>query len=119
MVLAKMEHRGWVLLAIMLAASLLWLNPKVTLGVAVGGVLALYDFRLMRKVLAPVVEKGGGKGVLFVIQILKYLVMGVVLGTLFWFKVVNPIASVVGLSIMFLIPVLYLLDAKSDLEEVA
>ncbi len=119
MVLARMERRGWALLGGMLVASLPWLDPKVTLGVAVGGVLALCDFGLMRRVLAPVVKNGGGKGALFVIQALKYLVMGTVLGTLFWFKVVNPLASVVGLSIMFLIPFLYLFDTKRELEEVA
>lgn len=119
MVLARMERRGWILLGGMLMVSLLWLDLRVTLGIAVGGVLSMLDFGLMRRVLAPVVRNGGGKGALFVIQALKYLVMGTVLGILFWFKVVNPVASVVGLSVMFLIPFLYLFDAKREIEEVA
>ncbi len=119
MVLAKMESRGWILLGVFLVLSVAWLDPKVTLGVAVGGVLALCDFGLMRRFLAPAVRNGAGKGALFVLQAIKYLVMGAVLGTLFWFKVINPIASVVGLSIMFLIPLLHLFDLKRELEEVA
>jgi hypothetical protein len=119
MVLARMESRGWALLGVMLLASLVWLDWKVTLGVAVGGVLALCDFGLMRRVLAPAVKSGGGKWALFAIQAVKYLVMGSVLGTLFWFKIVNPLASVVGVSIMFLIPLLHLFDLKRELEEVA
>ena len=119
MVLRRLERRGWILLLGMLLVSVLWQDPRVTLGVAVGGMLSLFDFGLMSRVLAGVVRNGGGKGALFVLQALKYVVMGTVLGTLFWFKVVNPVASVVGLSIMFLIPILHIFDIKRELKEVA
>jgi len=118
MVLKKMERRGWIFLVGMLLVSVLWEDPRVTLGVAVGGVLSLFDFGLMRRVLAPVVANGGGKGALFVLQALKYVVMGTVLGTLFWFRLVDPLAAVAGLSIMFLIPILHIFDIKRELEEV-
>jgi len=37
---------------------------------------------------------------------------------LFWFKLVDPLASVIGLSIIFLIPLLHLFTIKRELEEV-
>ncbi len=117
-VIKNMEKRGWVILAFLVLGSLLWKDWKLTLGVALGGGVALGDVVLMRTLFSRMVLHGRGK-VLFVFQVFKYLALAVLFGTLFLLKLVNPLGVLVGLSLLVLMPVTGLPGIKRELEEVA
>jgi len=117
-VIKKMERRGWLLLASMVLVSLFWRDAKVTLGVLLGGGIALADIWLIRTLFSKLVKEGRGKA-LFVVQIVKYLVIAVVLGILFFFKLVSPLAVLAGLSLLVFMPLIGLPRLERELEEVA
>jgi len=117
-VIKKMERRGWLLLASMVLVSLFWRDAKVTLGVLLGGGIALADIWLIRTLFSKLVKEGRGKA-LFVVQIVKYLIIAVVLGILFFFKLVSPLAVLAGLSLLVFMPLIGLPRLKRELEEVA
>ncbi len=117
-VIKKMERRGWLLLASMVLVSLFWRDARVTLGVLLGGGIALADVWLMRTLFSELVKGGRGKA-LFLVQIVKYLVIAIVLGTLFFFRLVSPLAVLAGLSLLVFMPLMGLPRLERELEEVA
>ncbi len=44
-----LARRNWIILAVLIAASCLWRSLPVTLGVASGGLLAIFSFGWMRR----------------------------------------------------------------------
>ena len=117
-VVKNMEKRGWVILVLMVLVSLLWRDWRLTLGVATGGLVALADMWLMRAFFAGLIKKGKGKA-LFVAQLVKYLVLAVILGVSFFFKLVSPLGVLLGLSLLVLMPIIGLSRLERELEEVA
>ncbi len=116
-VVKKMEMRGWILLAFMLVVTFLWYSFPITLGVFVGGIIALGDIWLMRTLFPRLIRKAKGV-VLFVVQLAKYLFMAMFLGLLFFFKVVNPLATLVGLSLLVVVPLTGLFHLGREMGEV-
>ena len=87
------------------------------MGVLVGGLLALGDFWLIRRA-SPWLVRSGGGGILFFLQILKYLVMSVILGAGFFVGLINPLAALVGLSLLIIMPISGIWDLKREMKEV-
>ncbi len=114
----KMEKRGVVLLTFLTLSSLFWKSFPVTFGVLIGGALALGDFWLMRNLFPRLVKEGKGKGLLLV-QIFKYLIMGLILGTGFFIGLVNPLAALIGLSLLVVMPLSGIWDLWREMKEVA
>lgn len=117
-VIKRMERRGWLLLASMVVVSLFWRDAKVTLGVLLGGGIALADIWLIRTLFSGLVKEGRGKA-LFVVQLVKYLILAIILGILFFFKLVSPLAVLAGLSLLVFMPLIGLPRLERELEEVA
>jgi hypothetical protein len=99
-----MARRNWVILAVLILASLFWRSPAVTFGVLSGGLLAIlaYYWRylaLSRLLGAP--SRQAAKGFQF-----NYMVRLAVLGSVLFLLIakarVDPTALVVGLSVVVL-----------------
>ncbi len=102
-IIRRMQVKGFWLAGLFILFSMLFGRWDVFLGVLVGSLLACGDFYILCTVCREVVE--AGSSVLFWgVQVFKYLFMAVVLGVLFYSKAINPIATVVGLSLIVLIP---------------
>ncbi len=106
------------MLALLVLGSLFWKDWRLTLGVLVGGMVALGDVWLMRVLFSGFLREGRGKA-LFLVQVFKYLVLAVVLGLLFLLKLVNPLAVLAGLSLLVLMPLLGIHRLERELKEVA
>jgi len=117
-ILKETEIRGWFLFILMLLVSLFWKDVKVTVGIFTGGIVALFDFRLMRVLMVKMVLARKGMS-LFVSQLFKYLLIGVIFAALFLFDFVNPIATIIGLSILFFMPITQLPGLAEKMKEVA
>lgn len=102
-IIKGMKIKGLILLLIFLVVSLCWGDIKVFLGVFVGSVVAYLDFILMTYVMEDLI-KSNSRFIFFSFQAIKYLVIAVVFAVLFVKKLVNPVACVVGLSLLCLIP---------------
>ncbi len=78
-------------------------RSDVFLGLTVGSLMAYLDFLVICFLSKDILELRS-RGVFFGIQMFKYLVMAIVLGVLFFYKVINPLATVIGLSLITIIP---------------
>jgi hypothetical protein len=117
-VLKVMEKKGWWLLSAMVLVSFLWKDVRITLGVVVGGVIAMADLWFLRVFFSRLVLNRKGAFLLFV-QIFKYLFIAVFLGGLLFYGVVDPIATLVGLSLLAISPILRLSGIERELKEVS
>ncbi|BAT71329.1 hypothetical protein TST_0523 [Thermosulfidibacter takaii ABI70S6] len=95
--------KGALLGFIMVLVSLAFKDKRVFGGVLAGVVLSYGDFWVICAVSEEIL-KVGSRAIFWGVQVLKYLVFAAILGLLFYLKVVNPVATVVGLSLIFLIP---------------
>ena len=102
-IIKGMQVKGAFLGFVMVSIGALSMRMDVFLGVLVGALIAYGDFVLLC-FLAGELEDMGSRGVFWGVQIFKYLIISIILGLLFFSKLVNPIAMVCGLSLIVLIP---------------
>ncbi len=102
--LAKtLARRNWVILALMVAVSLLWQSTPITLGVLGGGLVIALNFhwmgRSLTNMLADPRQAPRRKVFTGINYLLRLVVMGVAIYLLLVHVKVHPIGLAVGLSL--------------------
>ena len=102
--LAAVERTEWLILAILTLGSLVFWDWHVTLGVIIGGIIVIFNFRALRMIFESSFSEGKISGSIFVKYAIKFLaVLAAVAGVVFLLRgVVNLIAFFVGLLTIFL-----------------
>ena len=102
--LAAVERTEWLILAILTLGSLVFWDWHVTLGVIIGGVIVILNFRALRMIFESSFSEGKISGSIFVKYAIKFLaVLAAVAGVVFLLQgVVNLVAFFVGLLTIFL-----------------
>lgn len=99
---AGLDRRNWVLLVVLAAASVAFWDLKFSLGVIAGGLLAIANFSILRRVLVRQFEPGHKPSVSGVLirYYLRFFATAVVILLLIKFSVVGPVGLLVGLSVI-------------------
>ncbi|MBW1985819.1 MAG: ATP synthase subunit I [Deltaproteobacteria bacterium] len=103
---------NWIILAALVLLGWLWLGGAFALGILVGGLLAIINFYALAHVLSGTLnrssgevqkwEVGGRQGALFLKNIIRLTLMGVIIYFVIKYNLVNIWGLVVGLSIVVL-----------------
>jgi len=111
---ATLQRRNWVILAILLAASLPFGKLGVSAGILAGGLVAIAGFawlqRSLRRLLADP-ARGAGTRYQFG-YLVRLLVLGLVLAVLIAIVKVHPAGLAIGLSVV-VINLLWLAAARA------
>jgi hypothetical protein len=102
--LAAVERAEWLILTILTLGSLVFWDWHITLGVIIGGVIVILNFRALRMIFESGFSEGRISGSVFIKYAIKLLaVLAAVAGVVFLLHgVVNLIAFFVGLLTIFL-----------------
>ena len=102
--LAAVERTQWVILAILSLGSLAFWDWHVTLGVIIGGIIVILNFKALRMIFESGFSKGKLAGSVFVKYVIKFLaLLAAVAGVVFLLQgIVNLFAFFVGLLTIFL-----------------
>jgi hypothetical protein len=102
--LVAVERTEWLILAILTLGSLIFWDWHITLGVIIGGVIVILNFRVLRMIFERGFSKGRVSGAIFITYAVKFLaVLAAVAGVVFLLHgVVNLVAFFVGLLTIFL-----------------
>ena len=102
--MTAVERTEWLILAILVLGSLVFWNWHVTVGVIIGGVIVILNFRALRKIFESGFSEGRISGSVLVKYVIKFLaVLAAVAGVVFLLHgVVNLVAFFVGLLTIFL-----------------
>jgi hypothetical protein len=102
--LTAVERTEWLILAILALGSLVFWDWHVTLGVIIGGVIVILNFRALRMIFESGFSEGRISGSILVKYVIKFLaVLAAVAGVVFLLHgVVNLVAFFVGLLTIFL-----------------
>ena len=102
--LTAVERTEWLILAVLTLGSLVFWNWHVTLGVVIGGVIVILNFRALRIIFESGFSEGKISGSVIVKYVIKFLaVLAAVAGVVFLLHgVVNLVAFFVGLLTIFL-----------------
>ena len=102
--LTAVERTEWLILAILVLGSLVFWNWHVTVGVIIGGVIVILNFRALRMIFESGFSEGKISGSILVKYVIKFLaVLAAVAGVVFLLHgVVNLVAFFVGLLTIFL-----------------
>lgn len=97
-----LARRNWIILAAMVAASCLWRSLPVTLGVASGGLLAIFGFGWMRRSLNRVMARPNKSSAarFQIMYLLRLATIAAVLYLLIAEVQVNPWGLATGLSVV-------------------
>ena len=102
--LTAVERTEWLILAVLTLGSLVFWDWHVTLGVIIGGVIVILNFRALRIIFESGFSEGKISGSVIVKYVIKFLaVLAAVAGVVFLLHgVVNLVAFFVGLLTIFL-----------------
>jgi hypothetical protein len=102
--LAAVERTQWVILAILTLGSLIFWDWHITLGVIIGGVICVVNFKALRMIFEKGFSSGRISGSVFIKYAVKFLaVLAAVAGVVFLLQgVVNLVAFLAGLLTIFL-----------------
>ena len=102
--LTAVERTEWLILAILVLGSLVFWNWHVTVGVIIGGVIVILNFRALRIIFESGFSEGKICGSILVKYVIKFLaVLAAVAVVVFLLHgVVNLVAFFVGLLTIFL-----------------
>jgi hypothetical protein len=101
--LKKIEQFNWVLLALLAGGSFVFFSRKFTLGVCVGGILAIANFLLMKRSLRRALDpqrRGGSRFFYPLKYYLRLAALGCVIALLLIKGWVSPFGILLGLSII-------------------
>ena len=95
---------NWPILGLALALSLFVWNLSFSLGVLAGGVLATANFHFLHRSLKKQFRPGSRPSIMGVVgrSYLRFAATGVVILVLLKFSLVDPIALLIGLSVVVL-----------------
>jgi hypothetical protein len=102
--LTAVERTQWIILVLLTVGSLIFWDWQITLGVIIGGVIVILNFRALRMIFERGFSSGRISGSLFVKYAVKFLaVLAAVAGVVFLLRgIVNLFAFFVGLLTIFL-----------------
>lgn len=102
--LAAVEKTGWGILAILALGSLVFWDWHITLGVIIGGVIVILNFKALRMIFERGFSSGRISGSVFIKYAVKFLaVLAAVAGVVFLLRgIVNLFAFFAGLLTIFL-----------------
>jgi hypothetical protein len=102
--LAAVERTQWIILVLLTVGSLAFWDWHITLGVIIGGVICILNFKALRMIFESGFSSGRISGSVFVKYAVKFLaVLAAVAGVVFLLQgVVNLLAFLVGLLTIFL-----------------
>jgi len=102
--LAAIERTQWVILALFTLGSLAFWDWRITLGVILGGIICILNFKALRMIFEGVFSQGKISGSIFVKFTVKFLaLLAAVGGVAFLLRgTINLVAFFVGLLTMFL-----------------
>jgi hypothetical protein len=102
--LAAVERTQWLILAILILGSLVFWDWHVTLGVIIGGVIVILNFKALRMIFESGFSEGRISGSVFVKYAVKFLaLLAAVAGVVLLFAgVVKKVGVFVGLRTIFL-----------------
>lgn len=99
---AQMARRNWVILAFLLLATLPFGNIELSLGVLVGGLVAIGGFIWMRRSLSRLIEQPSG-GARFRYQfgyIIRLAALALLLALLIAVVKIHTVGLIIGLSVV-------------------
>ncbi len=99
----RMLVKGLGFVFIFCVVALLWNDKRIFWGTLVGSLIAYANFALLCVNSKSVLDSGSLIG-FYLLQASKYVVISIILIPLLIKSVINPIACVVGLNILWLIP---------------
>ncbi|OGP85538.1 MAG: hypothetical protein A2Z08_03625 [Deltaproteobacteria bacterium RBG_16_54_11] len=102
--LSSIERTQWVILALLTLGSLAFWNWRITLGVIIGGIICILNFKALRMILQSGFSQGKISGSFFVKYAIKFLaLLAAVGGVAFLLQGrINLVAFLVGLLTIFL-----------------
>ena len=102
--LASIERTQWVILALFTLGSLVFLDWRITVGVIIGGVICILNFKALRMIFEGAFSQGRISGSIFVKYAVKFLALFAAVGgvALLLRGIINLIAFLVGLLTVFL-----------------
>jgi hypothetical protein len=118
----RLELTNWILLAVLLAASLFFRSPRVSLGILCGGLISVVNFHCLYRSLLPLLagHHRRGRASLLLRYLLRLAVTAALLAWLIAGDRVDVIALLIGLSVIVLnlgLTTLLVLSGKKRLEE--
>jgi hypothetical protein len=99
----KIELFNWVLLALLTSSSFVFFSREFTLGVLVGGILAIANFYLMKRSLFRALDpqrKGKTRFFYLLKYYLRFAALGLIIALLLIKGWVSPFGMLLGLSII-------------------
>jgi hypothetical protein len=102
--LSSIERTQWVILALLTLGSLAFWDWRITLGVIIGGIIVILNFKALRMILQSGFSQGKISGSFFVKYAIKFLaLLAAVGGVAFLLQGrINLVAFLVGLLTIFL-----------------
>jgi F0F1-type ATP synthase assembly protein I len=102
--LAAIERTQWVVLALLTVGSLAFWDWRITVGVIMGGIICILNFKALRMILEKGFSQRKIAGSFFVKYIIKFLALLAVVGGVAFLlqKTINLVAFLVGLLTIFL-----------------
>jgi hypothetical protein len=104
MMLDAIERTQWIILAILSVGSIAFWDWHITLGVLIGGVICILNFKALRMIIERGFTHGKGAQAIFAPYATKVLaLLAAIVGVVFLLRgAVNLIAFLVGLLTIFL-----------------
>ncbi len=98
---ARLHRRSWLILGLLLVASLLFRDTAITLGVLCGGLVSIGGFLWLRRALRQLLEEvgTGSKARYQFGYLVRLLALAILLAVLVAVVKVNPVGLVIGLSV--------------------
>jgi hypothetical protein len=102
--LASIERTQWFILALFTLGSLAFWEWRISLGVVIGGIICILNFKALRMIFEGGFSQRKIAGSIFVKYVIKFLaLLAAVAGVVFLLQgVINLIAFLVGLLTVFL-----------------
>ncbi len=101
---AQLTRRNWVILALLILASLPFGNLALSIGILLGGLVAIGGFLWMRRSLTCLLKEPTG-GARFRYQfgyIIRLAALAVILAVLIAILKIHPIGLIIGLSVVII-----------------
>lgn len=99
--LASIEKKNLMILPVLTLGSIWCQSPRVTLGVLLGGGIAILNFWLLRRIIQGGLRSRENRPAFAISYVLKFTALAVVVYLIVCFHVVDALGFVIGLSTLF------------------
>ena len=99
---AQLARRNWIILALLLIGSLPFRNPALSIGIMVGGLIAIGGFFWLHRSLARLLEQpSGGARVRYQFgYLVRLAVLAIVIVVLVGIVKIHSVGLIIGLSVV-------------------